>query len=252
MKNNFFHDLYMTIREVRVRDCSAKSLSHLLHGYLSVYAMVRISPGLESEYGTLHEIHGRLREIAGELSKAAKDTSVEQDERIGYIADLMDAYQTYSDMDLLDEALDMAYQVLSVDENEVIVLPGKTPNVCRLLCNWYYFTGEERGLLLAKKVMNDIVRKENRLDWLRVIESFGVLTGNGVITERWRETCRKEKEQLEYQVIHTMKNGGTHEGIDRDAYYFEVLAMREHELMASQEQKDLLEFFTLMNKSIDL
>ena len=50
MKNDFFHDLYMTIRDVRVRDCSAMSLSHLLHGYLSVYAMVRVSPALEREY----------------------------------------------------------------------------------------------------------------------------------------------------------------------------------------------------------
>ena len=72
MKNDFFHYLYMTIRDVRVRDCSAMSLSHLLHGYLSVYAMVRVSPALEREYGTLQEIHGRLREIAKELSKTMK------------------------------------------------------------------------------------------------------------------------------------------------------------------------------------
>ena len=134
MKNDFFHDLYMAIRDVRVRDCSAMSLSHLLHGYLSVYAMVRV---LEREYGTLQEIHERLREIAKELSKAMKDTSIEEDERIGYVADLMDAYQTYSDMDFLNEALDMAYRVLTVDEQGEIVIPNKTPNVCRLLCNWY-------------------------------------------------------------------------------------------------------------------
>ena len=91
MKNDFFHDLYMTIRDVRVRDCSAMSLSHLLHGYLSVYALVRVSPVLEWEYGTLQEIHERLREIAKELSKAMKDTSIELDERIGYVADLMAA-----------------------------------------------------------------------------------------------------------------------------------------------------------------
>ena len=152
MKNDFFHDLYMTIRDVRVRDCSAMSLSHLLHGYLSVYAMVRVSPVLEREYGTLQEIHERLREIAKELSKAMKDTSIEEDERIGYVADLMDAYQTYSDMDFLNEALDMAYRVLTVDEQGEIVIPDKTPNVCRLLCNWYYFTGEEWCLEMAEEI----------------------------------------------------------------------------------------------------
>ena len=133
--------LAKAIRDVRVRDCSAMSLSHLLHGYLSVYAMVRVSPTLEREYGTLQEIHGRLREIAKKLSKTMKDTSIELDERIGYVADLMDAYQTYSDMDLLNEALDVTYRILTVDEKGEIVIPGRTPNVCRLLCSWYYFTG---------------------------------------------------------------------------------------------------------------
>ena len=98
-------------------------------------------PLWNGEYGTLQEIHERLREIAKELSKAMKDTSIELDERIGYVADLMDAYQTYSDMDLLNEALDVAYRVLTVDEQREIVIPGRTPNVCRLLCSWYYFTG---------------------------------------------------------------------------------------------------------------
>ena len=155
MKNDFFHDLYMAIRDVRVRDCSAMSLSHLLHGYLSVYAMVRVSPVLEREYGPLQEIHERLREIAKELSKAMKDTSIEEDERIGYVADLMDAYQTYSDMDLLNEALDVAYRILTVDEQGESVIPGRTPNVCRLLCNWYYFTGEEWCLEMAEGIMEE-------------------------------------------------------------------------------------------------
>ena len=131
------------------------SLSHLLHGYLSVYAMVRVSPVLEREYGTLQEIHEGLREIAKELSKTMKDTSIELDERIGYMADLMDAYQTYSDMDLLNEALDVAYWVLTVDEKGEIVMPDKTPNVCRLLCNWYYFTGEEWCLEMAEGIMEE-------------------------------------------------------------------------------------------------
>ena len=165
MKNDFFHDLYMTIRDVRVRDCSAMSLSHLLHGYLSVYALVRVSPVLEWEYGTLQEIHERLREIAKELSKAMKDTSIELDERIGYVADLMDAYQTYSDMDLLNEALDMAYRILTVDGKGESVIPGRTPNVCRLLCNWYYFTGEEWCWEMAEGIAGDYDNLEQKQVW---------------------------------------------------------------------------------------
>ena len=58
-----------------------------------------------------------------------KDTSIELDEQIGDVADLMDAYQTYSDMDLLNEALDVTYRILTVDEKGEIVIPGRTPNV---------------------------------------------------------------------------------------------------------------------------
>lgn len=104
----------MSIRDVRVRD-TAMSLSHLLHGYLSVYGDGTGFSHFGTEYGTLQEIHERLREIAKELSKAMKDTSIELDERIGYVADLMDAYQTYSDMDLGMRRW-MAYRVLTVDE----------------------------------------------------------------------------------------------------------------------------------------
>ena len=189
MKNDFFHDLYMSIRDVRVRDCSAMSLSHLLHGYLSVYAMVRVSPALEREYGTLQEIHGRLREIAKELSKTMKDTSIELDEQIGYVADLMDAYQTYSDMDLLNEALDVTYRILTVDEKGEIVIPGRTPNVCRLLCSWYYFTGEEWCLEMAKGIVGDYdnLEKKQAWQWLRAVSCFKNLSEYMIFCERWNQ-----------------------------------------------------------------
>ncbi len=227
MKNNFFHDLYMTIREVRVRDCSAKSLSHLLHGYLSVYAMVRVSPDLEREYGTLQEIHGRLREIAKELSKAMKDTSIELDERVGYVADLMDAYQTYSDMDLLNEALDTAYQILTVDEKGEIVIPGKTPNMCRLLCNWYYFTGEERCLEMAEEVMKtgdcDNLEDVQAWGWLRAESSFKSLLENILYLGKWK----KREEEMLSNIIISVENTGM---VGKEAFYFEVLAARELEV----------------------
>ena len=200
MKNDFFHDLYMSIRDVRVRDCSAMLLSHLLHGYLSVYAMVRVSPTLEREYGTLQEIHERLREIAKELSKAMKDTSIELDERIGYVADLMDAYQTYSDMDLLNEALDVAYRVLTVDEQGEIVIPGRTPNVCRLLCNWYYFTGEEWCLKMAEEVISLHINNEDRLDWIRAVNNLRDFVDKCVFISM------NESERLKDELFHMKKN----------------------------------------------
>ena len=222
MKNDFFHDLYMTIRDVRVRDCSAMSLSHLLHGYLSVYAMVRVSPALEREYGTLQEIHGRLREIAKELSKTMKDTSIELDERIGYVADLMDAYQTYSDMDLLNEALDVAYRVLTVDEQGEIVIPGRTPNVCRLLCSWYYFTGEEWCLEMAKGIVGDYdnLEKKQAWQWLRAVSCFKNLSEDMIFWERWKQ---EEKEVLD-NIIVSIENTGI---AGKETFCFELLGMWE-------------------------
>ena len=221
MKNDFFHDLYITIRDVRVRDCSAMSLSHLLHGYLSVYAMVRVSPILEREYGTLQEIHGRLREIAKELSKAMKDTSIEEDERIGYVADLMDAYQTYSDMDLLNEALDVAYRILTVEKGE-IVIPGRTPNVCRLLCSWYYFTGEEWCLEMAKGIVGDYdnLEKKQAWQWLRAVSCFKNLSEDMIFWERWKQ---EEKEVLG-NIIVSIENIGI---AGKETFCFELLGMWE-------------------------
>lgn len=230
MNNHFFRDLYMTIRDVRVRDCSAMSLSHLLHGYLSVYAMVRVSPALEREYGTLQEIHGRLREIAKELSKAMKDTSIELDERIGYVADLMDAYQTYSDMDLLNEALDVAYRILTVDENGEIVIPGRTPNVCRLLCNWYYFTGEEWCLEMAEGVIVPHIDKEDQVNWLRAANNLRNFANNCIFA------TMDENEWLKNEFFNFVKNRKRYEGIS-DKTYYEILAIQEYEFLTLYEQK---------------
>ena len=198
------------------------SLSHLLHGYLSVYAMVRVSPILEREYGTLQEIHGRLREIAKELSKTMKDTSIELDERIGYVADLMDAYHTYSDMDLLNEALDVTYRILTVDEKGEIVIPGRTPNVCRLLCSWYYFTGEEWCLEMAKGIVGDYdnLEKKQAWQWLRAVSCFKNLSEDMIFWERWKQ---EEKEVLG-NIIISIENIGI---AGKETFCFELLGMWE-------------------------
>ncbi len=65
------------------------------------------------------------------------------EDRVGHIADLMETYLTYSDMDFLDIALDAAYGIISPEGSDEIVLPCRTPEMCRLLCSCYYFTGEK-------------------------------------------------------------------------------------------------------------
>ena len=52
------------LREVNFRSYSPDKLSAYLHGYLTVYTMVRIYPWLEAEFGVLYDIHERAKEIA--------------------------------------------------------------------------------------------------------------------------------------------------------------------------------------------
>lgn len=141
MEKNLFREVYKQVCGLALKDCPPSSLSGLLHGYLSVYSMVRVYPWLEDEYGSLWDIHDRIREIARVIQELLKDKDMPVDSRAGYVVDLMDAYLLYSDMKFVDVALDAAYEIFIPKGSNKIVLPCRTPNICRLLCNCYYFTG---------------------------------------------------------------------------------------------------------------
>ena len=53
MEKNLFREVYKQVCGLALKDCPPSSLSGLLHGYLSVYSMVRVYPWLEDEYGSL-------------------------------------------------------------------------------------------------------------------------------------------------------------------------------------------------------
>ena len=137
------NDLYKKVSVIPIGDFPPSALSSLLHGYISIYSIVRVNPWLEDVYGSQWDIHERIRKIAGELADLIQDPSIALEDRVGHIADLMEAYLTYSDMDFLDIALDAAYGIISPEGRDEIVLPCRTPEMCRLLCSCYYFTGEE-------------------------------------------------------------------------------------------------------------
>ena len=67
----------------------------------------------------------------------------------------MDAYQLYSDLNFLNTALDAAYDILTPWGSDKIVLPCRTPNICRLLCSCYYFTGEMENGVLAGSLISE-------------------------------------------------------------------------------------------------
>ena len=65
MEKGLFHELYGRLREVDFRSFPPDKQSGYLHGDLTVYAMVRVYPWLEADFGTPHEIHERAKDIAG-------------------------------------------------------------------------------------------------------------------------------------------------------------------------------------------
>lgn len=184
-----FSDLYKKISDIPIGDFPSSALSGLLHGYISVFSMVRVNPWLEEVYGSQWDIHERIREIAGELADLVNDPSISLEERVVHVADLLETYLMYSDMDFLDIALEAAYEIISPEGRDEIVLPCRTPEMCRLLCSCYYFTGEERCAELAGEIIEErgteIFDKsveeplENRWNWYRAEEFYENIIGGG-------------------------------------------------------------------------
>ena len=98
MEKGLFHDLYKRLNMLDVRAYSPDQLSGLLHGYLTVYSMVRVYPWLEEDFGHPGGIHEQAKEIARLYSGQLRNEDVPVDKRAGYAADLMDVYQVYSDL----------------------------------------------------------------------------------------------------------------------------------------------------------
>ncbi|MFR7812938.1 MAG: hypothetical protein ACLU4N_28935 [Butyricimonas faecihominis] len=51
MEKGLFHELYKRSCELEMGRCPSPALSGFLHGYLSVYSMVRVYPWLEESFG---------------------------------------------------------------------------------------------------------------------------------------------------------------------------------------------------------
>ena len=206
------NDLYKKVSAIPIGDFPQSALSGLLHGYISVYSIVRVNPWLEDVYGSQWDIHERIREIAGELADLIQDPSVTLEDRVGHIADLMGAYLTYSDMDFLDIALDAAYGIISPERNGEIVLPCRTPEMCRLLCSCYYFTGEEECAKLAKEIVKEFKTRvlENNLTdgevwaYLHSFEFYANIVGEG-------EVCEYVVNHLKDKMLFLLKSDVMHE-----------------------------------------
>lgn len=225
MDTKVFKDLYRKVWNTRVKDFPVSSLSSLLHGYLAVYSMVRIYPWLEDNYGSRWKIHERVREIARVLSLLVENASTSTGERVGYVADLMNAYLTYSDMNILDKALDGAYEILRLlEDKDEAVASCRSAEMCRMLCSCYYFMNEEKYVEWAWHIIDGWDEEKNTLS----------------MEERWKRNRAKD---LYYNTVGNEKMcesalsfGKIAAGEKSDDFailtlWFDVLATCEYEKM---------------------
>ncbi|MBS7199312.1 MAG: hypothetical protein KH111_14420 [Bacteroidales bacterium] len=241
MEKGLFHELYKRSRELEIGRCPAPTLSGFLHGYLSVYSMVRVYPWLEEDFGEAYAIHERAREIARIIEPMAGNKNLPVDARAGYVVDLMDAYQLYSDLNFLNTALDVAYDILTPWGSDKIVLPCRTPNICRLLCNCYYLTGEEENGLLAGSLVTEALglsrqfTRDELVAWWNAIRFYESVLGEMDVPGEERERLVEERarlgasvEQVEDEKIESLRQ-------DRGnilllSTVFDVLARREFDV----------------------
>ena len=216
------NDLYKKVSAIPIGDFPPSALSGLLHGYISVYSIVRVSPWLEDVYGSQWDIHERIREIAGELADLIKDPDVALEDRVGYVADLMEAYLTYSDMDFLDIALDAAYGIISPEGNGEIVLPCRTPEMCRLLCSCYYFTREKECVEFAKSIIKEWGNEQNFkvLALWRIVRAIEFY--NNVTDIEEKIDSRMEL----FEELFSRENSDKFEDV---VLYFEILSVKSYE-----------------------
>ena len=206
MEKVLFHDLYKRLNTLEIHSCSPETLSGLLHGYLTVYSMVRVYPWLEDDFGAAGEIHERAKGIARLYPCQLENGDVPADTRAGYAADLMDVYQVYSDLGYLKTGLDGAYRILAARGDGRLSLPCRTPNVCRMLCDCYYFAGDEDCGKLAGQLVTEVLgytqggARVDLLSWWEAICLYDDAVGRVELPLEERERLSEERSRLSVRV----------------------------------------------------
>ena len=161
---------------------------------------------METEVGVLYDIHERAKEIARWYEVLAPQKDLSSDARAGYAADLMDVYQLHSDLDFLEKGVDAAYDILTPWGSEKVVLPCRTSNVCRLLCNCYYFTGDAECGKLAGKLVTEALgytrggQQDDLLGWWDAICLYDDVIGLMELPVEEQERLKEERLRLSVRV----------------------------------------------------
>lgn len=241
MEKGLFHELYNRLHDFDIRSCAPEKLSGFLHGYLLVYSMVRVYPWLENDFGNPYDIHERAKEIARVYEVLVIKKDLPADTRAGYAADLMDVYQLYSDLTFLNEGLDAAYDILTPWGSDKLVLPCRTPNICRLLCNCYYFTGDLEDGNLAGRLVTEALGynrggdRDDLLAWWDAICLYDDVIGMMELPAGERERLGEERNRLSVTVKQKEKEMIEHflqsegDNLNSTARVFYILAKQEFE-----------------------
>lgn len=206
MKKSLFNDLYDRLRLVNFRRTLPTSCPVFFTGISRFTGWFEYTRGWRLILGS-HTIFtsGRKRLPAGTRSSCRRKISP-ADPRAGYAADLMDVYQLYSDLNFLEKGVDAAYDILTPWGSDKLVLPCRTPNVCRLLCNCYYLTGDaECGKLAGKLVMEALGYMrggdcDDLLAWWDAICLYEDVVGTMELSMEEREYLGEERTRLSVRV----------------------------------------------------
>lgn len=207
MEKELCNALYRRVKEIAVKEFSDEALSDLLHGYLFVYSMVRVYPWLEEEFDDLWNIHERIREIGRRIQLLLQNRDSFVDKRAGFVVDLMDAYVLYSDLIFLDSALEIADEILIPHGSDRLILPCRTPNICRILCNYYYFTGEEEYAQLAKGLVTEAlgeIRKkgiQEIISWWDALKAYENVVDVMQFSREDKEWFISEQKRYEASIV---------------------------------------------------
>lgn len=237
MNGDLLQELYRHARELDVNRCDAMSLSGWLHGYLSLYTAVRVYPWLEKDLDGVTALHERVRAIGRRLQRLAGEEDLPAATRARHVADLLDAYQLYIEVGFVDTGLEMAHQLLTAPGSDRLVLPCRTPDVCRLLCQCHYFTGDDAFIAPARGLVTEALgasyrwQGEELLEWWKAFQLYDSVMGFQTVEPGDRERFEGELQRLavnvdcvEREMVERFTPGVPGNGMAAEARVFEILA----------------------------
>ena len=142
-------------------------------------------------------------------------------------------------MNFLEKGVDAAYDILTPWGSDKLVLPCRTPNICRLLCNCYYFTGDAQCGELAGRLVTEALgymrgnHRDDLLGWWDAIGLYDNVIGLMELPLEEREYLGEERSrlsvrvrQIEDKVVERFVRVGDISPVDT-GLVFDILAKRE-------------------------